>query len=673
VKRNHNAAIEQSGNKCYILASNDWVAASAPVEEPVEESQVVERKLAAIFAADVAGYSRLMGLDEVGTLRRLQAYRVILDRLIAAHRGRIFNTAGDSVVADFASAVDAVECAVAVQDAIKKENEKRPVGEQMRFRIGVHLGDVIVEGQNLFGDGVNIAARLQALAEPGGICLSGVVRDQIGSRLPVGLTTLGEQRVKNIAEPMRAFRVGGAPGRGSPLSAARRRRAATLAGILVSAMLVLVAAAGAAWWLWPDHRSEPRPVQAESASAPAQAHTARRLSIVVLPFANLSNDPQQEYFVDGITEDLTTDLARIDGSQVIARNTAFTYKGKPVDAKRIGRELDVRYVLEGSIQRSGNQVRINAQLVDAETGAHLWAERFDRDAGDLFALQNEITARIARALQSQLAIAESRRPTARPDALDYILRGRAVLTRPISRENNEEAVSLFEAALELDPQSADAAAWLAAALVVRVVDDFSDLPNDDLHRAERLVAQALAMSPNSPLAHYVKGQVLFAQSRCKEAIPEYESAISLDRSRAPAYARVGFCKFLTGSVDEAIPYFEQAIHLSPHEPAIAPWYGRMGVIYLLQSRTDEAIGWLEKANSENARLAFVHAYLAAGYARKGDTDRARAELAEAQGLSKAYSSLGSVEKSTWFDNPQIRALAEATYFPGLRRAGMPEE
>lgn len=395
--------------------------------------------------------------------------------------------------------------------------------------------------------------------------------------------------------------------------------------------------------------------------------------MVVLPFANLSNDPEQEYFADGITEDLTTDLSHIQGSVVIARNTAFTYKGKSVDAKQIGRELGVRYVLEGSVQRSGNQVRINTQLVDAETGAHLWAERFDRNAGDLFALQNEITARIARALQGQLAIAEARRPTNNPDALDYILRGRAVLTRPISKENSKEAATLFEKALELDPQSADAATWLAATLAFRVTDDFSDDPDKDLHRAERLVAQALAVSPDSALAHYVKGQVLFAQSRCGDAIPEYERAISIDRSRAPAYARLGWCKFLTGSADEAIPYFEQAIHLSPHEPAIAPWYGRMGVIYLLQSHTDEAIASLEKASSENARLAFVHAYLASGYALKGDTKRAREELAEARGLSNMYSSLASVEKSNWFDNPNIRALAEATYFPGLRKAGLPEE
>lgn len=641
---------------------------------PVAEAQAVERKLAAIFAADVAEYSRLMGLDEVGTWRTLQAYRAVLDRLIADYRGRIFNTAGDSVVADFASAVDAVECAVAVQQAIATENDNRPVGDQMRFRIGIHLGDVIVEGANLFGDGINIAARLQGLAEPGGICLSGVVHDQIGARLPIALTALGEQRVKNIADPVRAFRVEGMPGGGPAPSASSLGRRLIRTPILAAGILVAIAAGAAGWWLWPGSDAEPRAPQAESAAgASVQPYSAPRLSIVVLPFANLSDDPRQEYFADGITEDLTTDIARIQGSVVIARNTAFTYKGKPVDAKRIGRELGVRYVLEGSVQRADKQVRVNTQLVDAETGAHLWAERFDRDIGDLFALQNEITARIARQLQSQLAIAEARRPIANPDALDYLLRGRAVLTRPISKENNDEAVTLFEAALALDPLAVDAAAWLAVALTVRVTDELSDLPNDDLHRAERLAAQDLATSPDSALAHYAKGQVLRAQSRCKEAIPEFERAIALDRSRVPAYAHVGWCKFLTGSVDEAIPYFEQAIRLSPFGPGIAPWYGRIGVMELLQARFDEATVWLEKANGENARLAFVHAYLAAAYGLKGRTERARSELAEAQRLNKSYLSLASVEKSIWYDDPQIRALAEKTYFPGLRRAGIAEE
>ena len=645
---------------------------SALEEGPVADDQVVERKLAVIFAADVAEYSRLMGLDEVGTLRTLQAYRAILDRLIAAHHGRIFNTAGDSVMADFASPVDAVECAVAVQEAIAKENANRAEGEQMRFRIGVHLGDVIVEGTNLFGDGVNIAARLEALAEPGGICLSGAVRDQIGTRLPVAFTPLGEQRVKNIAELVRAFTVAGASG-GRPAIAVSHTGGVSVRTRFLgagAAAALLIAAGGGGWWLWSGRHAGP---EVTAVSSSTQPFSAPRLSLVVLPFANYSNDPEQEYFVDGITEDLTTDLSRIQGSLVIARNTAFTYKGKQVDARQIGRELGVRYVLEGSVQRSGNQVRVNAQLVDAETGAHLWADRFDRDIGDLFALQNEITARIARALQSQLPIAEASRPIEHPDALDYVLRGRARLTRPISKENYDEAVSLFETALALDPKAPDAAAWLAVVLAVRVFDELSDSPNVDLQRAEKLAAQALAESPNSGIAHMAMGQVFRAESRCREAIPEFETAIAIDRSRAPAYAHIGWCKFLTGSVDEVVPNFERAIRLSPNEPGIALWQGRLGIVELLQSHTDEALTWLEKANSENPRLPVVHAYLAAAYALKGETERARTALAEAQRLSPLYASLASVKKSNWFDEPKIRALAEATYFPGLRKAGLPEE
>ena len=626
------------------------------------DSAAVERKLAAIFAADVAEYSRLMGIDEVGTLRRLQAYRTVLDELIRIHHGRIFNTAGDSVVADFASAIDAVECAVAVQQAIAQENASRPPEEQMRFRIGVHVGDVIVEGSNLYGDSVNIAARLEALAEPGGVCLSSVVRDQIGNRLPIGLISLGEQHVKNIAEPVRTYKLEGSPGARRTAVWARRRTKRQLFIGLCGGMVLAFCAAGAAWWLHLTPAIVPNEL----------SYSAPRLSMVVLPFANLSNNPEQQYFADGITDDLITDLSRIAGSVVIARNTAFTYKGKEVDARKIGRELGVRYVVEGSVQRSGKEVRINAQLVDTASGAQLWAERFDRDVGDLFALQNEITARVARALQSQLAIAEAARPIAHPDALDYILRGRAELTRPISRETYDEAVRDFDTASALDPKSADAQAWLAAVLVVRVLDEVSDFPDLDLHRAQDLDASALAAAPNSALAHYVKGQLLRAEGRCGEAIAEYEAAISLDRSRAPAYAHVGWCKFFSGSMDGAIPYLEQAIHLSPHEPGIAAWYGRIGVMQLLQGRVDDAIVSLERARSENARLPFVHAYLAAAYETKGDRERAAKELAEAQRLAPGYASLAAVKKSIWYENPKIRALAEANFFPALRRAGLPE-
>ncbi|MGH7060152.1 MAG: adenylate/guanylate cyclase domain-containing protein, partial [Stellaceae bacterium] len=565
-------------------------------------------------------------------------------------------------VADFASGLDAVECALAVQHALAQENAGTPPEAQMRFRIGIHVGDAIVEGSNLYGDSVNIAARLQTLAEPGGICISSAVREQIGARLPAAFTSLGEQRVKNIADPVRILRLDQSIDRAPRTagSGTRIRRARPLVLGAVAALLIAVLA-GAGWWL--------RPAALLSIGQP---NSAPRLSMVVLPFANLSNDPEQEYFADGITDDLTTDLSRIQGSMVIARNTAFTYKGKQVDARKIGRDLGVRYALEGSVQRSGKEVRINVQLVDALGGAQLWAERFDRNIGDLLVVQNEITARIARALQSQLAIAEASRPIAHPDALDYILRGRAELTKPIARETYDEAVRDFETALALDPSLSDAQAWLAGVLVVRVLDELSDFPSLDLRRAHDLDDRALAAAPNSALAHYVKGQVLRAQARCAEAIPEYETAIALDRSRAPAYAHVGWCKFLSGTLDGAIPAIEQAIRLSPHEPGIAVWYGRIGVMDLLQGNIDEALRRLEKARSENARLPFVHAFLAAAYADKGDIERAAEELAEAQRLSPLYANLATVEKSIWYDNAKIRALAEANYFPALRRAGLRE-
>jgi TolB-like protein/class 3 adenylate cyclase len=380
------------------------------------EARSVERKLAAIFAADVEGYSRLMGQDEVGTLRTLTAYRVIIDRLIASHRGRIFNTAGDSLVADFASAVDAMQCAVEVQDAIAKENADRPPGVQMRFRIGIHVGDIMVQGDNLFGDAVNIAARFEALAEPGGICVSRVVRDQIRDRLPLAFEDLGEQQVKNIARPMRVYSVSLAPLRASPPTGV----ASDVGGLATPA-------------------------------------TVSRLSIVVLPFANLSSDPDQEYFADRITDDLTTDLSRISGSFVIARNTAFTYKSKPVDAKQVGRELGVRYLLEGSVRRTGDRVRVNAQLIDTENGAHIWADRIDTDRANLSGVQNEITSRLARTVDVELVKDVSRRieqeRVINPDARDLVMRGLAWRYRPASKETRREALSAFEHALDLDARS----------------------------------------------------------------------------------------------------------------------------------------------------------------------------------------------------------------------------
>ncbi|MGA7867835.1 MAG: hypothetical protein WCA23_28330, partial [Stellaceae bacterium] len=404
------------------------------------------------------------------------------------------------------------------------------------------------------------------------------------------------------------------------------------------------------------------------------ARPAPRLSIVVLPFTNLSDDREQQYFADGITGDLTTDLSRLTHMLVISRNTAFTYRNRPVDTKQIGRELGIRYVLEGSVQRSGNEVRVSAQLIDAATDTHLWAERFDRGIGDLFALQNEITGRIGNTLNLELMSAEAARPTIHPDALDYIFRGRALLFgKSLLPENSAEAISLFAHALALDPQSAEAQTYLAGALVSRVITSMTDSAAADLARAEGLIDQALPASPRFSYAHYVKATVLRAQHRCEEALPEFETALALRRNMVGALQGLGWCKLFTGSIDEVIPLEDQAIRLSPRDPNIGYRYLLIGTVHLLQSRTDEAIVWFEKGRSGMPALPVMHSRLAAAYALRGESERAAAELAEARRLNgDLYSSIAHLTGG-WRLAPKIRELFEATYFAGLRKAGMPEE
>jgi TolB-like protein/Flp pilus assembly protein TadD len=494
---------------------------------------------------------------------------------------------------------------------------------RLRFRIGINLGDVIADGDDIYGDGINIAARLEALAEPGSICVSGTVRDHIGDRLPYTFEDMGEQSVKNIARPVRVYAI--------------------------------------------DVAAVPRQGTA--------ATSVPRMSIVVLPFANLSDDREQQYFADGITEDLTTDLSRLAGMLVISRNTAFTYRNKSIDTKQIGRELGVRYVLEGSVRRSGNQIRINAQLIDAETDTHLWAGRFNGDTSDLFALQDEITTRIAVALNLELIGAEAARSTERPDALDYILRARAAAVKPPSRENRAERISMYERALALDPGSIEAQSWLANALAGRVLANMTDTAAADILRAEGLAGRALAASPRSPLPHYTKGQVLRAQRRYAEAIPEYETVLALDRNWVSAFFGLGQCKLITGSIEETIPLVERAIQLSPRDPELGVWYQQIGQVHLLQSRTDDAILWLEKARNYIPAHSMIHADLASAYGLNGEMERAAAELTEARRLSSddRYSSLARLRAVRFHVAPKIRALHEATYFVGLRNAGMPDE
>jgi adenylate cyclase len=593
------------------------------------------RRLAAILAADVVGYSRLMGADEEGTHERVKAHlRELLDPKIREHHGRIVKTTGDGVLAEFASVVDAVRCAGEIQHAMADRDPDLAEERRLRFRIGVNLGDVIADGGDIYGDGVNIAVRLEGLAAPGSICVSGTVRDHIGDRLPYIFEDMGEQSVKNIARPVRVYALRPEDIAGAPT-----------AGVSSTT-------------------SNPPPV------------AAARLSIVVLPFTNLSDDREQQYFADGITEDLTTDLSRLENMFVISRNTAFTYRNKSIDTKQIGDELGVHYLLEGSVRRSGNRVRINAQLIDAETDAHLWAERFDGDTGDLFAFQDEITSRIANALGVELIAAEAARPTERPDALDYVLRGRATLLKPRTRNNYAEAINLFEQALVLDPQSVEAQSRLADVLMSRVMNGLTDSAAADLARASGLVDQALAASPGYAYAHLAKGQVLRGQNRWEEAASEYGAALALNRNLVAALHRLALSKLYAGSIEEVIPLEEQAIRLSPRDPYISSRYHGVGTVHLLQSRTDEAIVWLEKGRSAMPTVPFLRSWLASAYALKGETERAAAELAEARRLAGkgSFSSIADMKKvGGWWGVPKIRALFEATYFAGLRKAGMPEE
>jgi TolB-like protein/DNA-binding SARP family transcriptional activator len=417
------------------------------------------------------------------------------------------------------------------------------------------------------------------------------------------------------------------------------------------------------------------PAQSVPPVAPsALAAPASRLSIVVLPFGNLSNDPEQQYFADGITSDLTTDLSRIPDMLVISRNTAFTYRSKPVDTKQIGRELGVHYVLEGEVQRLRDRVRVTAQLIDAETDAHLWAERFEGNAGDLLTLQDEITNRIAIALDLELVDAAAAHPVERPDALDYILRGRAARLRPPSRENRAEQVLLFERALALDQNSVAAQSWLAIELAARALDSMTDTVAADIARAETLAERALAASPRSSVARFAKGQVLRAQHRYDEAIVEYETVISLNRNWAHAYSHLGWCKFMSGLIEELIPAQEQAIRLSPRDPQIGLFYSRIGRAHLLQSRIEEAITWCNKARNATPAAAIFRSFLASAYALKGDIRRAAAELAEARRLvgDDRYSSIAHLRTVDSWGVPRIQAMIETTYFAGLRKAGVPE-
>ena len=633
---------------------------------------VEARKLAAILVSDVVGYSRLAGADEDRILARLRALRSdLIDPTIAVHHGRIVKRTGDGSIIEFRSVVDAVRCAIEVQNAMVERNAGVPPERRIEFRVGIHLGDVVEESDgDLMGDGVNIAARLEGIAAPGAICLSEDAYRQVKGRLDLAVSDLGPTQLKNIADPIRVYSLQvGVPAQAKPATAVQPAPPKTRSSLAplaagIAALLILIAAS--AWYFFGANR--PATV-ASNAAAPAES---RHLSIVVLPFANLSGDPAQDYFADGITENLTTDLSRLFGSFVIARNTAFTFKGKSVDAKEIGKELGVRYVLEGSVQRGQNRVRVNAQLIDAESGGQLWAERFEKPVADLFDMQDEIVASLGSQLGTELAANEARRAerAPNPDSMDLYFQGMAWFNKGWNPENVAQARAFFERALALNPGNLDA--LLAAAFGdVQVATNYA---TDDqaalLAAAEARVTKALSQSPNNAWAHYLMGRVQLHTNREAEAIAEFERALALNPSLAAAHAQIGFAKLANGQAAETESHELEALRVSPRDTDAYLWVGYMALAKLSLGADEEAIDRYHQSIELNRNYPLTHFYLAAALTELGRLDEARKEVQIGLSLNPNFT-IRRYRAGTQSDNPDyVKLRGRAS--EGMRKAGVPE-
>jgi adenylate cyclase len=628
------------------------------------------RKLAAILVSDVVGYSRLTGADEDRILARLRSLRSdLIDPTIAVHHGRVVKRTGDGAIVEFRSVVDAVNCAIEIQRAMVERNAGVALDKHIEFRIGIHLGDVVEESDgDLMGDGVNIAARLQGVAKPGAICLSEQAYWQVKGRLDLAVSDLGPTQLKNIAEPIRAYSLEvGKPAQAKlaqppPTTAPAKRSAlAPILGVVVAA-LVVTAAGG--WYVLVAKRSAPA--------------TTAGLSIVVLPFSNLSGDPAQDYFADVLTDQLTTYLSRIPGSFVIARNTAFTYKGKPTDVKQIGRDLGVRYALEGSVQPTGGQVRVNAQLIDAESDAHLWAETFDHDRADLLQMEDDIVTRLARTLQIQLAdieAAEIRRvsPGASPDARELTIRCQAVYLSIGQIDTGATNGAPCEEALALDPSNVAALSALSLQASGRVSAANSLDRAADIAHAGELAARALAADPNSPDAHFAQGSALQVQKRFDEAKLEYERAIALNPSLMAAYAGLGLAYFNTGEPEAAIALFGKALRLSPLDPQRASWFIISGLCDITLHRDDQAVDLLRRAVTINPKIVTARVWLAGALGLIGHDAEAREEVQRYLAMPEArVKTIAAFKEQRNSNNPSYLATRERIY-DGLRKAGLPEE
>ncbi|WP_455874728.1 adenylate/guanylate cyclase domain-containing protein [Rhizobium yanglingense] len=584
------------------------------------------RKLAAILAADVVGYSRLAGADEERTLARLRALRSdLIDPTIAVHNGRVIKRTGDGALVEFRSVVDAVRCAMEVQNGMVERNAGVPQERRIEFRIGIHLGDVVEESDgDLMGDGVNIASRLEGVAAPGAICLSEDAYRQVKARLDLSVSDLGNTQLKNIAEPIRVYslRVGTAEAKATANSESATSRLATV----------------------------PPP----------------KLSIAVLPFANMSGDVEQEYFADGISEDIITALSKLPQLFVIARNSSFTFKGKNVHVQEVGRNLGVRYVLEGSVRKSGNRVRITAQLIDAASGGHLWAERFDRDLTDIFAVQDDVTQQIVDALAINLTEGDRQRlvpeHTGNVEAYDYFLRGRELWHR-LTKETNIAARDLLQRAIELDPNFASAHAFLALTHGLDYLNGWSPSPPNSREQAEELARRAVALDDRDPRAHWALSIVELYARRHDMAISEAQRAIILNPNFAEGHVSLGEALYYSGRADEALKYFDGAKVLNPYFPDVLLHFQALALFQL--GRYEHAVGLLKERLTRNPVTDVSRALLASSYGHLGRFDEARAAWQEVLRVNPDYS-LEYRRKVLPYKNPADFELV----VDGLRKAGL---
>ncbi|MDR3485073.1 MAG: adenylate/guanylate cyclase domain-containing protein [Bradyrhizobium sp.] len=593
-----------------------------------ERPDRIRRRLSAILAADVAGYSRLMHNNEEATHAKLTALLVdAIEPAIVEHGGHIVKNTGDGFLAEFSSAVEAVRAATRFQTGILEVTIGDTEDERISFRVGINVGDVIVEAHDIFGDEVNIAVRLEGIAAPGGICLSSSAYDYVRGRVPLEFTDLGEQSLRNIARPVRAYAVVGVGLNG----------------------------------------------ETQGSSTTPGSPPAQRLSIVVLPFDNIGREPEQDYFVDGITESLTTDLSRIAGSFVIARNTAFTFKGKAVDVKKLGRELNVSYVLEGSVQRSGNRLRVNVQLIDAETGKHVWAERFDKPVADLFDMQDEIVSRLANTLNSQLVEVEARRAERlpHPDVMALIFQGSNFWNKGSTPEHMEKALGFFERALELDPINIEAMVSVAAVHAVSAALYLVDDRKTRFAKAETILTKALSIAPQHARAHLFLGIVQLSTNRAAQGISECERALALNWNLADAHGAIGVAKIFIGRSEETEAHIQEALRLSPRDDSIYRWLHYVGVAKLLLSAEAEAVVWLRRCLEANRNYPIAHFHLAAALARLGSLDEARATVQAGLALDPTFT-IQRMRGITLSDNPIFRAGSRRIR-EGMRIAEVPEE